>query len=470
MKEKTKLRWKYWAVLFNPVFVLLYVLGCRYLYLLCQYGGVRRRLPVIVCCGALGFLWLLGWTLFYLIRKHLQKVKVPGQPRIYIVLFCIEIAAIIFSTGYYGIKIFHSARDYNGKLAWKIEEIQQSRKVLLEHDNIYTDGVEGIFTDLGAVVELPEEMYLANEFSVEFDEDGTITGIYSFFYGKTADGAGYTYLLDYNTGTDEYMTVWLDGYSDMDYKELSRLNPMFQVYGNVSIRQQVQQWQDLYQAEHFELSYQEGVLSLEVPDQAEIVPMKYAADLDSEQLEKDAEQERVQQAEAERQAILNHEIGVCIMDQEEGSLTYYLDQQKGWRLIVTDAAAGSRFYELESTEDGGTTWGGRNANPFLGQIGVAEDMVFFDENNGFLKMGTATTEWSLLYMTADGGQTFTQVVLPMDSVTDAGDISAYDYMDTPYMDGENWVIAVKTEQAGEESLLFRSADHGANWEYAGTIR
>ena len=45
-----------------------------------------------------------------------------------------------------------------------------------------------------------------------------------------------------------------------------------------------------------------------------------------------------------------------------------------------DAAAGSRFYVMEKSVDKGAVWERINENPFLGQAGVAQGMVFFDEN------------------------------------------------------------------------------------------
>ena len=51
---------------------------------------------------------------------------------------------------------------------------------------------------------------------------------------------------------------------------------------------------------------------------------------------------------------------------------FFYSDHLGWRLSVADAAAGSRFYQLEKTEDGGVTWETENQDPFGGQIGVAK--------------------------------------------------------------------------------------------------
>ena len=56
-------------------------------------------------------------------------------------------------------------------------------------------------------------------------------------------------------------------------------------------------------------------------------------------------------------------------NREDGSVYFFLDDNTGYRLLVADAAAGSRFYELEMTKDGGQSWNQQNADPFDGNIG-----------------------------------------------------------------------------------------------------
>ena len=195
MNDNVKLRIKYWTVLFNWGFVIVYVIGLRYLYLLCQFGGVRRRLPVIAACGLVGIIWLISWTVMYLRGKKKGTQKVPVRHKVSILFLCMQIVVILVSTILYSVKIVNSAKAYNGKLSWKIEEKKNSRKIELVHDNIYKDGINGIFTDLKKKLNLPSELYIANMFSLEFDKEGTITDIYSFFYGKDTDGEEQTYLL-----------------------------------------------------------------------------------------------------------------------------------------------------------------------------------------------------------------------------------------------------------------------------------
>lgn len=71
-----------------------------------------------------------------------------------------------------------------------------------------------------------------------------------------------------------------------------------------------------------------------------------------------------------------------IVDNSNGTMYFFLDNEKGWRLVVLDAALGSRFYGMEKTEDGGSTWEQVNENPFQDRFGVTEGLIFFDEALG----------------------------------------------------------------------------------------
>lgn len=496
MNEKIKLRMKYWAVLMNPMFVLLYVIGFRNLYLLCQFGGVRRRLPLIVACGFLGLIWIIAWTIIYFVRKRHQKEKASVRKKIYVILLWVGILALTITTIYYGGKIIHSAINYNGKLSWKLDEIKSSRQITLEHDNLYRDSVNGIFEDLKEKLQLPSDLYIVNQFVLEFDKEGTITDIYTFFYGKDAKGEEHTYLLTYDKSESDKMTVWLDGYADCDYASTMKMEQMFELLNMVNIQQQTQEWQDQNEVDHFGILYKgyrsfynaEGIVSvnedgsssafynssgvpeeiagyevsLYVPENDSIIPVRYMNMWDKV----DTEESGVNEQEGN-----SYEIGTCFTDSYDGTLYFFIDQSKGWRLMITDAALGSRYYEMESTDNGGSTWNKINIDPFAGNIGVAEGIVFFDKNFGYIGMGTATEEYSKLYVTKDGGNNFTEVKLPIQEVGDeVTNIEDYDYAYMPYVKDSVIQIVLGKEKAGQEKgLLFQSEDKGESWKYLGLI-
>lgn len=79
------------------------------------------------------------------------------------------ILSFILCTLLFGGLIIYSAIPYHGALSWKIDEWLHKKETILEHDNLFEDGVEGVLTDLEAELDLPEELYIANKFQVTFD-------------------------------------------------------------------------------------------------------------------------------------------------------------------------------------------------------------------------------------------------------------------------------------------------------------
>ncbi|MCG4470989.1 hypothetical protein L0P50_19195, partial [Lawsonibacter sp. DFI.6.74] len=75
-----------------------------------------------------------------------------------------------------------------GKLSWVIERLKSERKVKFENNNIYEDGVGGIFEDINKKYKLPKELYMSDNFSLKFKSDGTITSFDTFIYGKDDKG------------------------------------------------------------------------------------------------------------------------------------------------------------------------------------------------------------------------------------------------------------------------------------------
>ena len=287
------------------------------------------------------------------------------------------------------------------------------------------------------------------------------------------------------------MTVWLNRDAKCSYDHSMKMEPMFQILRSVNLQKQINQWTNQYQVSQFEILYYgyrsfqtangivivndensgnedkipDGVagyeVSLHVPGKDHITPVRYM----------NKWEKAVVEGNQKKQKKSIQKVGTCVTDSSDGSLYFYIDQNQGWRLKITDAAAGSRFYELEITHDAGSTWDVIHKDPFHGDAGVAEGMIFFDHNLGYIGMGTATGEYSELYITKDGGKNFAKVELPVQDVSEEGiNISDYDYMYMPYKDGS--AIQLMLGQGNDEQdkrLLFESEDHGETWNYSGFI-
>lgn len=335
-----------------------------------------------------------------------------------------------------GIAMLLILDDPSRPLYWKFDELLHKRKIELIHDNVDEDGIQGIFMDLEKKYDLPEELYLQNRFSVTFDEDGEIEEIYTFFYGKDENGKEHTYLIDYDRDQSSKMTIWLDNYANTSYAESMKMQPMLEMCQNTDLRSlnETSVTEDgLYKFSY----YGDKELRLEE---------------EKEQLAREKENEEVQ-------------VGTCVISKEDGSYTYFLNDELGWRLTVVDAAAGSRWYKLEKSENGGNSWKDINLDPFLGDGGVADGLVFFDENYGYISMGSASQEFAEVYVTNDGGVTFAMVELPKESM-EVEDITLYDYMFLPsYKAGKTTMVLGMDAYQQEEGAVFYSLDQGVTWEY-----
>ena len=356
----------------------------------------------------------------------------------------------------------------------------------------FEDGVEGVLTDLDNALDMPEELYLVNQYQMTFDENGKIKTIYTFLYGQDKNGETQTYLVDYDESRSQNMTVRVNGNATTDYTEDKRLEPMLTILREASCEERVQAWAEADMGEEFEILYMgrrsfssaagleylpgdvdgDGTdagtsrfdllngggeilgfeVSLHIPDAEDVIPVRYI--MEPEYIS----QEILDEEQEEQQTETAKEAKTWSVDNTDGTMYFFLNDDQGWRLVVADAAAGSRFYQMEKTEDGGTAWTMSNEDPFGGQIGVTEGLIFFDENLGFAGLTGASQSYSSLYMTGDGGETFTQVQLPMDSVSqipESGTEYGFTVSDYDYIGQENRTGSCFNPQTGEQPGLMR---------------
>ena len=127
----------------------------------------------------------------------------------------------------------------------------------------------------------------------------------------------------------------------------------------------------------------------------------------------------------------------------------------GFRLRETDAAAGSRFYGLDKTTDGGKTWEAFNRDPFQQQLGGGAEVVFMNQDVGFISLFRGQGDYSQLFRTSDGGKTFKEIILK--------DNGEADYLSLPYVqDGKYYLKAAENFQSFDE-IIYVSLDKGKTW-------
>ena len=136
----------YWITLLNPIVIILFYKFMEYLSALCMYGGIRRRVPMIAGYGLILLIWFVIWTFVY--HKKIKFSEFNFSKTFFRIILSIELIVLVTITGIFGTRIVESGMKYNGKLSWKIDEWTRSKKITLEHNNIYENGIEGIFEDL----------------------------------------------------------------------------------------------------------------------------------------------------------------------------------------------------------------------------------------------------------------------------------------------------------------------------------
>lgn len=408
-------------------------------------------------------------------------------------------------------------------------------KVTLKHDNFFDDSVAGILEDLDNEIGLPKKIYLVNHFNVTFYATGEIAAIDTFFYGEDENGETRTYLVDYNRKKSSKMTVYINNYAETDYEEDMCLTPLFELLGNIKVKEQVDSWAEETKSHTFGISYS-GKRAFTSADGLQVInaentdtngnsilsQVEYGGEVTGfavtfstggeENTDKIityiinpkytsaavlAQQNRLEQIEKAKNSsgdvtgdnngnkdngIISgsededgEEAAPWTENREDGSVYFFLDSNTGYRLLVADAAAGSRFYELECTKDGGQSWNQLNADPFCGNMGVAEGIEFYNENLGVIGLRGASGAYSTLYLTQDGGKTFSMIELPMDEVTELPDTAAqygleksdYDYCEMPQQEDGKFKIKVISEQGETDGILFESTDNGNTWNYSG---
>ena len=155
---------------------------------------------------------------------------------------------------------------------------------------------------------------------------------------------------------------------------------------------------------------------------------------------------------------------------------FYLTDKIGYRLKIVGAAAGSRAYALEVTEDGGSNFEVLNDDPFLGRLGGAYGISFINEKLGFIALSHNGGDEADLYRSEDGGLTFTQVNIPMKEVAlDSGTvIEPFDFPEMPFED--NGVLNMLVGQGadgdynGNSDALYESRDNGVTWEFIKEVK
>ena len=115
--------------------IAFYFLFLYQAWKLCQYGGVRRNLPILLLAVIGGIICAV--LLLCSGRKKREK-EIKSKKK---ALFIAEIIVVLLVTGYFGVRIVYAAIPYNGKLSWKIDEFLHKKEVDFIHTNFLEEDV-----------------------------------------------------------------------------------------------------------------------------------------------------------------------------------------------------------------------------------------------------------------------------------------------------------------------------------------
>lgn len=195
--------------------------------------------------------------------------------------------------------------------------------------------MEGILTDLKEALKLPNELYIADSFAMTFDENGEISKADTFLYGKDEKGVTRTYLVTYDKEKSDKITVWTDGEANPDYKSDMQLSPMLEILKMADYRERVAEWSSLYGSQQYEILYY-GRRHFPTAQGLVIVNGDESA------------LSRMQDGGK----VLGFEVSLHMPDKEEVTPVRYMMNPEYISQDVINAAAGSRYYQLEHTTDG----------------------------------------------------------------------------------------------------------------------
>lgn len=471
------------------IFILVYWISLHELYTLCKFGRFKNNITVLFGC----MVFFLAWFIILIIRIIKKPAVIPQQSedrykfysRCKTICNCAMALIIVLITCIYGVKIYHSAINYNGKLSWVLHDLKNKKTVKLEHNNIYNSGIEGIFTDINKKIHMTEKLYVANSFSLKFDSTGKITSFDTLLYGKNGKGNSESYLITYNSNKSKNITIYLNGYVNANYNDDKLLEPFLKTMKVIPLKKTVSKWHDeqygiLYSGKRSFGYNTEGIVYIDskgntnsaVNAYSEIIgytvsvyvsgkenkitPVRYNLTDSINNIKTDELSQGNKKSSNQSNNIADE---------------FYLSKQVGYRLEITGAALGSRAYSLTGTTDGWHTWNTINADPFSGMLGSAVGITFLNDKLGFLCLSYSGGSKGQLYRTEDGGVSYKKVNFPeVKAALSSGETyNPFDLPEMPYEKDGNLNVLVGQGSDGDYNggckALYQSTDNGLTWKY-----
>ena len=162
----------------------------------------------------------------------------------------------------------------------------------------------------------------------------------------------------------------------------------------------------------------------------------------------------------------------------EPACTFVTENGLEYRVLETDRACGSSYYQLIATADHGKTCALVNRDPFLGNGGGARWITFLDNQLGFVGMCYSGGSLGMLFRTEDGGKSFKEIEYPSPQI-ELPDGTYYNPFVMPeriYEEGGALYLECGQGPDGDYKGgdtkcmgLYESTDQGRTWVYVREI-
>jgi photosystem II stability/assembly factor-like uncharacterized protein len=148
----------------------------------------------------------------------------------------------------------------------------------------------------------------------------------------------------------------------------------------------------------------------------------------------------------------------------------FVDPDTGYALVSLGAGAGSHFYAIYRTLDGGETWTEvfshePGESKSLPEGGYKNGITFLDANHGWVGGGKPMPDFIYLYVTEDGGQTWThETGISVDPMFEG---FLFDVWQPHFVTDSVGYLPIRamSPDGWSHTLIYKTGDSGQTWTY-----
>lgn len=229
---------KFFQMLLNPVFIIVYWIFLYVFLKLCKYGKgyLAFDMPILIICVIVMCVWLAVCITLFIVKKEYIMIKWEHWLKI-------ALTIMIASTLYSGYRVYDMITHKNGKISYYYDKVFREKEMTFHNTSMFDNGFNDFMEEAKVTMAMPNELYISENVNIKCGYDGRISSFYMFVYGKK-DGGTKSYLISYKDG--EKAKFRLDGYADLDYSEDKKLQPFLDTLKNIEINDYIEPFQLQY--------------------------------------------------------------------------------------------------------------------------------------------------------------------------------------------------------------------------------